>query len=194
VLFLVNQSDQIRRNLIVASAINPIRRVLWEEHSVTAAALTPLMQMSPFVPPNHEAIFALGAAKFTGGDEVEAAHLILPQLENSLRYILSLSGVETNRLNQDGTQEEAMLSRLLGEYRGQLLTILSASIVGEIDLLFNFKGGPLIRHELAHGKMSDGDFWARDVTYSIWLVLQLVVLPMLKHWDEVARHIEEYAR
>lgn len=194
VLYLVNQRDQIRRHLIVASAINPIRRVLWEEHSVTAAALTPLMQMSPFVPPNHETVFALGAAKFIGGDEIEAAHLILPQLENSLRHLLSLAGVETNRLNQDGTQEEAMLSRLLGDYREQLLAILPRSIVEEIDLLFNFKGGPSIRHELAHGKMSDGDFWARDVTYSIWLVLQLVTLPTLQHWNEVAQHIEEYAR
>jgi len=189
VRFLIDQHDQLRRSLIVSARINPIRRVLWEEHSVSIAALLPLMKASPFVPPNHEYMFASGAAYFIGGNEIEAAHLILPQLENSLRHILSLAGVETNRMNQDGTQEEAMLSRILEDFRAPLLRLVPASLVQEIELLFNFRGGPSIRHELAHGKMTDDEFWRPDVTYSVWLVLKLVTLSVLRHWDEVAAHI-----
>ncbi|RWN54145.1 hypothetical protein [Mesorhizobium sp.] len=194
VRFLINQNDRIRRSLVVSARINPIRRVLWEEHSVSVDALLPLMRASPFVPPHHEYIFATGAAKFIGGDGLEAAHLILPQLENSLRHILSLSGVETNRINQDGTQEEAMLSRLLGDFREPLLQIMPAALFQEIDLLFNFRGGPSIRHELAHGKITDGEFWSPDVTYSTWLVLHIVILPTLSFWDDVAAEMTRRGR
>ncbi|NGN42557.1 DUF4209 domain-containing protein [Mesorhizobium sp. CGMCC 1.15528] len=189
VRFLINQQDRIRRNLVVSNRINPIRRILWEEHSVSVDALLPIMQASPFVPPDHEYTFAIGAAKLIGGNELEAAHLILPQLENSLRYMLSLAGVETNRINQDGTQEEAMLSRLLGDFQEPLRRIMPAALIQEIDLLFNFRGGPAIRNELAHGKMSDGEFGSTDVTYSIWLVLHIAVIPTLQHWDDVAVQI-----
>ncbi|MRX37035.1 hypothetical protein IG197_20035 [Aminobacter sp. SR38] len=194
VRFLVNQHDRIRRSLVVSGRIDPIRRVLWEEHSVSVEALLPLMQASPFVPPNHQHTFAIGAARFIGGDELEAAHLILPQLENSLRHILNLEGVETNRINQDGTQEEAMLSRILEDFREALLRLMPPALVQEIELLFNFRGGPSIRHELAHGKMSDGEFWSPDVTYSIWLVLHIATLPTLRHWDEVAARISRRSR
>ena len=189
VRFLINRHDQFRRSLVVSSKINTIRRVLQEEHSVSVTALLPLMQASPFVPPSHEYTFASGAAHFIGGNEIEAAHLILPKLENSLRHILSLAGVDTNRMNQDGTQEEAMLSRILEDFREPLLRLVPAAFVQEIELLFNFRGGPSIRHELAHGKMTDKEFWSPDVTYSVWLVLKLVTLSVLRHWDEVAAHI-----
>ncbi|MDM7947182.1 MAG: hypothetical protein QUV20_12695 [Oceanibaculum nanhaiense] len=194
VRFLINKHDQIRRSLVVSARINPIRRVLWEEHSVSVEALLPLMQASPFVPPNHEYTFAIGAARFIGGNEIEAAHLILPQLENSLRHTLSLAGVDTNRMNQDGTQEEAMLSRILEDFREPLLRFLPASLIQEIEILFNFRGGPSIRHELAHGKMTDGEFWSPDVTYSIWLVLKIVTLSTLQYWDEVSVHISRRSR
>lgn len=79
-----------------------------------------------------------------------------------------------------------MLSRLLGEFREPLLNVMPAALIEEIDLLFNFRGGPTIRHELAHGKMTDGQFWTPDVTYSIWLVLHIAILPTLRFWDDVA--------
>jgi hypothetical protein len=153
----------------------------------------PIMQKSPFVPPGHEYIFAKGALRFFAGDDIEAAHLILPQLENSLRHILSLSGVETNRINQDGTQEEAMLSRLLQHFREPLQRLIPASVLQEIDLLFNFRGGPSVRHELSHGKMSHSDFWNPDVAYSIWLVLHLAIVPTLKVWNDVAAEIAQWS-
>lgn len=189
VKFLVSQHDRFRRQYVVTGGINPIRRTLMAEHSLSIAALMPIMQASSFVPADHERVFAKGALRFFAGDDLEAAHLILPQLENSLRHILSISGVETNRINQDGTQEEAMLRRLLEEFREPLQKILPAATLQEIDLLFNFRGGPSVRHELAHGKMSDSDFWNSDVTYSIWFILHMAILPALEIWDDVAAEI-----
>lgn len=194
VRFLTNQHDSIRRSMVVSARIDPIRRVLMEEHSVSVDSLLPLMQASPFVPPNHEYTFAIGASKFVGGQQLEAAHMILPQLENSLRHILSLAGVETNRINQDGTQEEAMLSRLLEDFREPLAKLLPEALIQQIELLFNFRGGPSIRHELAHGKMSDGEFFGPEAVYATWLVLHITILPTLQSWDAVAAQIEACSR
>ena len=194
VKFLINQSETIRRSLVVVGRINPIRRILVNEHVLSLDSILPLMEQSPFVQPGHEYIFAQGLMRFLSGYDIEAAHLILPQLENSIRHILRLAGVETNRLNQDGTQEEAMLSRLLGEYKDPLLEIIPNSLFQEIDILFNFAGGPSVRHEMAHGKMDDNQFWHSDVIYSVWLVLHIAILPLLRFWDDVESKIQARAR
>jgi hypothetical protein len=186
VRFLINRHEQFRRQMAVAGNINTIRRVIMNEHNVSLNMLIPIMQASPFVPPGHELIFAKGAFRFLAGDDIEAAHLILPQLENSLRHLLALNGVETNRINPDGTQEETMLSRLLEEHREPLLTMIPTAMLQEVDLLFNFRGGASVRNELTHGKMNDGDFWSADVIYATWLVLRMACVPSLKVWPEVA--------
>jgi hypothetical protein len=165
-----------------------------EEHSLSLSALMPICEGSPFVPAGHEHLFAQGALRFFAGDDLEAAHLILPQLENSLRHILALTGVDTNRVEKDGTQEEAMLSRLLEGYREPLQKLIPPAILQEFDLLFNFRGGPSVRHELAHGKMPDNDFWSPDVTYSIWIVLHAMSLPLVgKRWKEISEEIARRA-
>lgn len=189
VRFLMNQQERFRRQIAVSGKINTIRRVIMNEHFVSLDMLTPIMEASAFVPPNHELIFAKGAFRFLAGDDIEAAHLVLPQLENSLRHVLALSGIETNRINPDGTQEEAMLSRLLEEYRDPLLKMISAAMLQEVDLLFNFRGGASVRHELAHGKMEDGDFWSPDVAYATWLVLRLACAPSFRVWHDIAAAI-----
>lgn len=186
VRFLMDQHDRFRRQMAVAGTINTIRRIIMNEHYVSLAMFMPVMQASFFVPPDHELIFAKGAIRFLAGDDMEAAHLIIPQLENSLRHVLSINGIETNRINPDGTQEEAMLSRLLEDYREPLQRIIPAAMLLEIDLLFNFRGGASVRNELAHGKMGEGSFWNPDVIYATWLVLRLACVPSFRVWPDVA--------
>lgn len=182
----MNQHDQFRRQIAVAAKLNTIRRVIMNEHYISLAMFVPVMQASFFVPHDHDLIFAKGAYRFLAGDDMEAAHLLLPQLENSLRHVLGLNGIETNRINPDGTQEEAMLSRLLDDYRDPLQKIIPAAMLVEIDLLFNFRGGSSVRNELAHGKMGDGAFWSPDVIYATWLVLRLACVPSFRVWPDIA--------
>ena len=186
---LVNQHEQFRRQWAVAARVNPIRRAVMLEHSVSVRAVLPIMAVSHFVPPDHEMIFAKALIRFLGGDDMEAASLIVPQLENSLRHLLSLAGVETNKINQDGTQDERTLGALLDGYREPLEKLIPASILQELDLLFNFRGGPSIRNELAHGKTPDHGFWNVDLVYAVWLILKLAVFPTFRRWEELSAEI-----
>ncbi len=183
--FLMARNDGIRRQLAVAGAIDPIRRVITTEHPVSVDDLMLVMEHSPFVQPEHEHLYATGALRFMGGADMEAAHLLIPQLENSLRYVLSQVGVDTTSIDQDGIQTEATLSGLLGRFRGQLETVMSPPIVHEIDLLFNFRGGPSVRNELAHGKVGAGGFWGHDYVYACWFILHLVFQPLVHNWSEI---------
>lgn len=183
--FQVAQDRRLHRHLAVAGAIDPIRRLIVSEHAVGTEYLLALVGQSPFVPPEHAYIFARGALHFLGGEDVEAAHLLIPQLENSLRHILGLAGIDTTTIDQDGIQEETPLSVLLSKNRADLEKMMGPGLVHEIDLLFNFRGGPNARNELAHGKIPAGAFWDPNLIYASWLLLHIAVIPLVPHWMEI---------
>ncbi|MCB1885632.1 MAG: hypothetical protein KDG89_16840, partial [Geminicoccaceae bacterium] len=141
------------------------------------------------VPHGHEMIFATGFAHFFAGDFLVAAHLLVPQVEGALRHMLRQVGHDVTNMRTDGTQESRSLSNLLDPkgLRRELEAMFGPAIVREVDDLFDFHGGPALRHGLAHGLMSDGAFWNEDVIYACWFVFRLVVLALLPCRQEVER-------
>lgn len=182
------------RHVTVAGAINPIRRVISEEHLVSADVVQEMIKDSPFIPPGHGYIFARAIVQFLAGEDVEAASLLVPQLENSLRMILYHRGIDTTTTDENGIQTEASLSVLLNPgnpWRAQLEEILPERYIHEIDLLFSFPGGPSLRNQIAHGKVPVGGFWDHDMVYAAWLIIHLAVLPLAQRWGDIE---ETYAR
>lgn len=182
------------RHVTVAGAINPIRRVISEEHLVSADVVQEMIKDSPFIPPGHGYIFARAIVQFLGGEDVEAASLLVPQLENSLRMILYHRGIDTTTTDENGIQTEASLPMLLNPgnpWRAQLEEVLPRRYTHEIDLLFSFPGGPSLRNQIAHGKVPVGGFWDHDMVYAIWLIIHLAVLPLAQRWGDIE---ETYAR
>jgi hypothetical protein len=171
----------------VAGAINPIRRTIASEHPVSNETVLELLRGSPFIPLGHEYIYARAICHFLGGQDIEAVSLLTPQLENSLRHILALNGHDTTT-DADGIQTEASLSILLNPDRPQralLEAIIPPRYIHEIDLLFDFAGGPSVRNQVAHGKVPAGGFWEHDFAYAAWLVIHLAVLPLARRWGDV---------
>ena len=146
--------------------------------------------MSPFVPGDRAAIFALGFTRFFGGDFVSALHILVPQLENSLRYFLKQAGVEPSTIHSDMTQENRTLSAILTRDRDALEKIIEPAIVFEIENLFDFRGGPGIRHQLAHGLMSARDCYGTDAVHACWFMFRLCCLPLFPRWQEVATGLD----
>ena len=182
------------RQVIVTGAIDPIRKTIAMEHPISVEVVLGMIGNSPFIPLGHEHIFARGIVQFLGGCDLEAGSLLVPQLENSLRHILSLKGVDTTTSDEHGIQTEASLSTLLSHnrlWRGHLEEILPANCIQEIDLLFNFAGGSTVRNEVAHGKIPAAGFWHHDLVYAVWLVIHLTALPLAQNWGNVK---ETYAR
>jgi hypothetical protein len=176
------------RQVTVAGAINPIRRAIASEHPLSSATILELLRDSPFIPQGHQFIFARAICHFLGGEDIEAITLLTPQLENSLRHILALNGHDTTTANAEGIQTEASLPILLNPdqpWRALLEQIIPARYIHEIDLLFNFSGGPSVRNQIAHGKVPAGGHWDHNFVYAAWLIVHLAILPIARRWGNV---------
>lgn len=182
------------RHQIVGGFIEPARRTVVLRFPLEDRYFEPIVSMSPFVPPGHEHLFALGFARFWQGDYASAAHLLIPQLENSLRHVLLNANRESSKIKPDLLQEDRSLSGLLQGLRPELDETLGADLVNDIDLLFSHRPGPALRHDMAHGKMSAGACYHPSTVYACWLIYRLTCLPLVRYWkSNVAPAIEQAA-
>lgn len=184
----------IRRHRLVASIIVPVLQNTTQRFPVEERHFSPIVAASPFVPQGHSDLFALGFARLFQGDYCSAAFLLIPQLENSIRYVMSNVGKESSKIKPDLLEEDRSLSGLLQNMRPEVEQIFGVDLVNEVDLLFNQKGGPNLRHEMAHGKITIGDCYHHSVIYGCWMIYYLTVVPLLSSWKEqIAPQIEAAA-
>jgi hypothetical protein len=166
---------EMARTIHVVGTIEPARRKILYEHSIRDSDLLPILYASPFVPPGREGIFGRGLAAGLRGDYLVAAHLLIPQLENSIREALRSSGAQTTSLDNEGIQQEKALSQLSEEMKATFGEDLAFDLEG---LLFDEFGANL-RNRFAHGLLAQSDFSADPVSYMWWLTLRLCCLPIL---------------
>lgn len=183
---LVARHEGLRRQISAQGMIEPARRFIAAEHPLHTRHFLPLAEMSPFVPMGHEDIYALGFARFFAGDFISALHILVPQLENSLRYVLKQAAIDPSSIQSDMTQESRAISVMLDKDRAALEKIFGPAIVFEIDNLFDFRGGPALRHQLAHGLLSASSCHGPDAIYACWFIFRLCCLPLFRQWRDVA--------
>lgn len=189
----IAQAESHRRQIMVSGRFNPVRHLMQSVTTITPDDFMVICNHSPFVPEGYEAVFALGFARFFQGDMISAANILIPMLENSLRYVLKTSGRDTSKIESDMTQEDSALSRLLDKECKRLEEIFGKSILFEIDLLFNSRHGPRVRHEHAHGKLAAGNCYSDTVTYACWFLYRLTCIPLFDHWEEISKLINDVA-
>ena len=167
------------RSLMVQASIEPARQQILQEHYVRVQDFAPLVANNPFVPEGRESLYARGLHAGLEGDFVVAVHLLTPQLENSIRHVLTQHGVITSGLDK-GIQDVHLLGNML--YRPEM-----KDIFGE-DITFDLQGllvksetgvGDNLRNEVAHGLMDGRDFYKTHATYLWWLALHLLCCILL---------------
>ncbi|MCK0533265.1 MULTISPECIES: DUF4209 domain-containing protein [Sphingobium] len=173
----------ITRRYRVHGNIEPARQAVLERYSVNEQHLLPIVQLSSFIPAGHHHIFSIGFARLWQGDYATATHLLIPQIENSLRHILQMAGRDASKIEEDGIEGDRPLNVLLTFYRADLEAILDKNIVWQIDSLLNFRPGPALRNELAHGKLTWSEFYADEAIIACWMVYMLTLAPILRYWD-----------
>jgi len=184
------ESDGLRRQIFIAGQFEPVRRHLASRFSFVERHFWAIVENSPFVPLGYESVFALGFSRMMQGDALSAAHLLLPQIENSVREVLIKAGKDPSIIQSDMSQEDRSLSSMLEHNRGDLDQIFGSDLVLEIDLLFNSRLGPALRHDMAHGKINTNDCFGADVRYACWLIYRITCLPLMSRWSEIVSQIE----
>ncbi len=185
------RSEKIRRSLVVASIIEPARQTIILEHTIAETQIAILCRHSVFVPDDREALFVAGLLHFFHGDMIAALHILLPQLENSLRHVLRLHGHDVIKLNEDMTQESFGLTQMLTRLRPELETIFGDAVLAEIDSLFLYRGGPQLRDRTSHGLLHHWEPFGHDAIYACWLVYRQLCIPLLPHWGKLAPSLDQ---
>ena len=167
----------------VLGILAPTRAQILQEHRIRHKDLWPFVANNPFIPPDRADIFLQGLLAGFNGDFLTAAHLLLPQVENSIRVLLEMRDVPTTKLppGHDEPQDVFDLNRVFNE---PALYAAVVAIFGE-DLVFELRGllverfGSNLRNRFAHGLMSAGEFYAPVVVYFWWLTLRIVCAPTI---------------
>ena len=165
------------RRLQVAGVIDPMRQQILLEHRVTETSLAPILDLNPFIPGDRKLIFARGLHAGLHGDLLVATHLLVPQLENSLRRLLADAGQPVSSMSPRGIEDMLGLDTLL--QHPVLAEMLGEATLFDLRALLIERTSANLRHKFAHGLMSDEEALSSDCMYLWWAVLRFCMFPVI---------------
>ena len=156
----------------VYGRILPALDTLTSEHPISKADFVELARLSPVVPPRREILF--GKALFYGFDHEfdTALHLMVPQIENMVRFHLKRLEARTTNVDSSGIETENGLSTLMD--LPQAVDLFGEDVAYEIKALFCDHFGPNLRNNVAHGLLDDAGGQSVHSVYAWWYGLKLV--------------------
>jgi hypothetical protein len=164
----------IIRKVTVEGSIMPAATQILEEHLIRVEDLLPLVTQSAWVPPGRESVYARGIFAGLDGDLTVAIHLLLPQLENSLRWLLQAADVPTVTFRPDDHQVQQPFGELL--FSPEAKVLLGEDLHFDLVSLLVEPSGPNLRNQVAHGRVPTNEFNSVAVMYCWWLTLRLCFL------------------
>lgn len=168
---MVQMANEINWPLQVAWHIEPARLAFTTEHAVRRDSLRFLVSFNPFIPKGHEGIYLRGIQAGFHGDWLVAMHLLIPQVEASIRLVLQQEGVVTSTLESDGTQKERDLNQLL--WMPEMEKTFGSDIAFDLRGILIERFGHNMRNESAHGLMPEGAFYGSASVFLWWLIIHL---------------------
>jgi hypothetical protein len=167
---------QVYRRFHAKSALEPALHQISLEHNISLDDWVALLKSSPFVPTERVNAYAYGFLHGFQGDFFSAAHILIPQIENSIRYVLNNYGRQTSRQTDGIIQEESPLNHTLEQ--PELVEIFGKDVVFDLQGLLIKKEGNNLRNKLMHGLLDDAQMVSGELAYLYWLALYIIcVMP-----------------
>jgi len=158
--------------------INPARIQVLAEHPLNLQDMAFIVHCNPFLPPDREGMFARGLLAGFHGDMVFAMHILVPQLENSIRLILETHGVITSKLDPTGIQDERDFGWLLSQPKAS--EVFGAGTIFDLRGLLTERFGHNLRNNMAHGLLGEETFYGDGAILVWWYVLRLCCMPLAR--------------
>lgn len=171
------------QSLHAQAFIEPAREQINLEHSIRFRDLLPIVSRSPFVPEGQEYLFAKGLYAGLTGDFFTSTHILILQIENSVRYLLWKQDLITSELDDKGIKSEHNLNSTL--YRPEITSIFDEDTLFDLRSLLIENSGSNLRNRIADGLINKDDFLNPLMSYLWWLALRLCCLPILKQQQPV---------
>lgn len=157
--------------LMVHGSILPALGILHLEHKISEIDFIEVARRSSIIPPGREIFIAKGLFAGYEYDYITALHLLLPQIENLVRYHLKNAGAKTSTLDNYGIESENGLSTLVDLH--EMKSVFGDDRTFEIKALFCESFGPNLRNEIAHGLVDHNDCNSIYGIYAWWFALKL---------------------
>jgi hypothetical protein len=136
-----------------------------------------LLRDHPLVPEDRTEIVFRSLVAGIEGDRIVFLHLIIPQLENSIREIAAKAGGKTTIMKQ-GVMREIDLNRLLTDDNAgkqEIVRVLGEDVVWDLRTLLVEQAGPNLRNRVSHGLATFAELNSPNAVYLLWLVLQILI-------------------
>jgi len=172
---------RIDHELAVAGQIIPATDEITMKHPLSEEFFRDLFINHPFIPFGHEEFFIKGVVCGFNGDFMTACHVLIPQIENSLRYVAKIKGEEPSQLHGDGSQERNGLKGLLDN--PLIIEAFGIDIIGNLQALLVDKIYGDLRNQLAHGYVPASYYNQSPCIFTWWLVLHILMNPTVKYWQ-----------
>jgi hypothetical protein len=171
---MIVQAYAMHHDLAGATLLEEARSILAAtEASPWKAAVRELVEGSAFVPEDRRAIYERALVAGFEGDRMLFSHLVIPQLENSLRRMFQKAGLQVTSMDAQGVQEERDLNQLLRMEGAK--DVLGADLLWGTRSLLIEKSGPNLRNRLCHGLLASDDFERPAVNALLWLTTLLLL-------------------
>ncbi len=173
----------------VFAFIEPARQQINLEHNIRTEDLLPLVTNNPFVPAGRELLYARGLYAGLMGDFLVASHLLIPQIEHSLRYVFQQHNVLTSGIDSQGIQDERDLNTTL--YMPEAVEIFGEDLVFDLQGLLVARFGSNLRNRMVHGLLDYAAFYTPQIAYLWWLTLRVCCLPLLVQMQQAQNQPEQ---
>lgn len=157
-------------NPAAALQIEPAREQIEDEHALDRRDMAFWVMDNPFVPPDRAGLYARGLYAGFKGDLILAIHLLIPQIEHSIRHVLEERGTITSKL-EDGIQDSHLLGTLLK--RPEIAEVFGPEIAFTLRGVLVERFGFNLRNEVCHGFASVQSLGSAGALYLWRLVLHL---------------------
>lgn len=147
--------------------------IILNSNGTWKSAIKELVVDSIFVPKERVDIYIRALLAGINGDYLFFLHLIIPQLENSVRYVFGLNKFITTSVQQTGIQREKDLNQLLEDENAE--KIFGKDLLWEMKSLLVEQSGPNMRNRLCHGLMTANEINSEYSLYLIWLTAFLLL-------------------
>ena len=158
--------------------INPILLYIHKNFKVDEELLEKIVEDNFFVPCNRKKSFVKGLLAGFEFDFITALSILIPQVENALRYLAEECGDVIYKSNEDGVEELITLNAILD--LPKLNETLDNDLIFNLKSIFTSKYGINIRNEVAHGIIDDKEFKSVYALYVWWFILKLCCI--YSHW------------
>ncbi|TNV22847.1 DUF4209 domain-containing protein [Buttiauxella sp. B2] len=173
---------QIHHQLSVEGEIIPALNEINKKLYITHSGIECFCNNHPFIPDGHQEFFIKGLLAGFEKDFLTACHLLIPQVENSLRYLVRQSGEEPSTLHGDGSQERDGIKAMLNH--SFIIERLGVNLTSELKIILLDKIYGDLRNQMSHGYAPSSSYRGFSAAYFWWLVLFIIMAPYSSSWKE----------